>query len=181
MERGLLSSSADCKCLCFCPITFYFWCLAALSLSLGTQSTASRSCSHCRSWKVYKSYFNQSHRSFWQIGSKLKISGPLGKFTTVLVILERYHEMLPHSRFCHFTFSLCWVGGCTVCWRVNKMYVIGFCPCRTSNLDYCDNCMELIRGGPLHREPWSSEKQVDVLTVDGNMAPGQGLRGEHAL
>lgn len=46
---------------------------------------------------------------------------------------------------------------------------------------YCDNCMEPIHGGPLHREPWSSEKDGDVLTVNGNMAPGQGLRGEQTL
>lgn len=63
--------------------------------------------------------------------------------------------------------------------------MIGFCPCRTSNLDYCDNCVELIHGRPLHREPWSAEKEGDALTVDGerqraDTVPGQGLRGEQA-
>jgi len=86
MERGLLSSNADRKCLCLSPITFLF--LRPRTLPLWAFNLLSPCPAHTAgSEKICESYFNQSYKVLWQIGSKLNISDLLGKVTTTLIFL----------------------------------------------------------------------------------------------
>lgn len=171
MERGLLSSNAHFKGLCsslllsmleaqqlFLP-GHSIYCLQVL-LTLQDQE------------RFIHLILTSHTRSFWQIGSKGKISGSLGKFATALIFLEHHHEMLPHSGFCCFTFSHCGEWGCPESWKSRRRVRDRFCPCRASSLDRCDNWSywELIPSRPLHREPWSSEKEGDVHSGRGATA-----------
>lgn len=101
-------------------------------------------------------------RSFRQIGSKLKTSGPLGKFTAALIFLAHCHEMRPPQGFTVSHAPSAVSGAARSAGRATEMSVTGLCPCRASSLDCGDNWVGFIHSGPLHREPWGSEKEGDV-------------------
>lgn len=105
MEKGLLSSNTDDKCLHLMPITFPFWGPETFSLFLSSLSL--KILLILQNWEGFLSLLLSNHiRSFWQLGSTLKMSDPLGKCMAVLVFLERYHEMLVPLRVLLFILVL---------------------------------------------------------------------------